>query len=507
MSHDEPLGTTHGRVEVLVLEDNPGDARLLDAELSGEVLIDVHLTVAPRLSDGLHLLASREFDAVLLDLNLPDSRGMETFERLRAAVPEMPLIVCAGTQDDEIALRALRGGAQDYVVKGPGIGPLLARAVHFAVERRRARVELELRAARLEKNRAALRDIVEASADVILILDHSGAVRFVNSGAEKMYGLSAADLAGQAGGFLMQPGTVEIDIPLPGGAVRTAEVRTVEIEWDEEPASLILLHDVTERKLARDQVQAQNVVLEDLVRQRTAELVAANSELEAFAYSVSHDLRAPLRHIKCFTQMLEEEVGAGLGPSARTLLARIPRSVDQMGKLIDDLLAFSRLGICPVSRQPVALGPLVAELIEGLAPDAQGRPVEWSIAGLPGLDADPSLLRVVLVNLLSNALKFTRGRTPARIEVFSANGSHSAPVIAVRDNGVGFALEHAGRLFGVFQRLHSQAEFEGTGVGLATVKRIVARHGGRIWAEAAPGLGATFFFSLGPGETQPVRPS
>ena len=111
------------------------------------------------------------------------------------------------------------------------------------------------------------------------------------------------------------------------------------------------------------------------------------------------------------------------------------------------------------------------------------------------------------MNLLSNALKFTRGRTPARIEVFSANGSHSAPVIAVRDNGVGFALEHAGRLFGVFQRLHSQAEFEGTGVGLATVKRIVARHGGRIWAEAAPGLGATFFFSLGPGETQPVRPS
>ena len=220
MNHDESWGTTRGRVEVLVLEDNPGDARLLHAEFSGEVLIDAHLTIAPRLSDGLHLLASREFDAVLLNLDLPGSRGMETFERLRAAVPEVPLIVYTGVHDDEVALRALRGGAQDYLVKGPGIGPLLARAVHFAVERHRVRAELDLRAARLEKNRAALRDIIDASPDVILILDRSGAVRFVNRGAEKMYGRSAADLVGQAGGFVIQPGTAEIDIPLPGGTAR-----------------------------------------------------------------------------------------------------------------------------------------------------------------------------------------------------------------------------------------------------------------------------------------------
>jgi light-regulated signal transduction histidine kinase (bacteriophytochrome) len=204
--------------------------------------------------------------------------------------------------------------------------------------------------------------------------------------------------------------------------------------------------------------------------------------------------------------MLEEEAGPGLDESARTLLARIPRSVDQMGKLIDALLGFSRLGLCPVSRQLVALGPLVAEVIEELAPDSQGRRVEWSLAGLPSLDADPGLLRVLLVNLLSNALKFTRGRDPARIEVLAAGGSASAPLIAVRDNGIGFAAQYAGRLFGVFQRLHTQAEFEGTGVGLATVKRIVTRHGGRIWAEAVPGAGATFFFSLGPGETALENP-
>ena len=500
MNHDKPLGTARERVEVLVLEDNPGDARLLHAELSAEALFHAHLTVAPRLSDGLYLLATRAFDAVLLDLNLPDSRGLETFERLRAAVPEVPLIIHTGIHDDEIAVQALRGGAQDYVVKAPGTGPLLVRAVHFAIERHRVRVELEMHAARLEKNRATLRRVIEASADVIMILDRAGAVRFVNSGAETIFGRSAADLVGQR--FVIPPGAVEIEIPHPDGTARTAEVRAVEIEieWDDEPASLVSLHDVTGRKRAHEQVEAQNVLLEERVRERTAELLAANSELEAFAYSVSHDLRAPLRHIKGFTQMLEEEAGAGLDASAQALLVRILGSVDRMRKLIDDLLEFSRSGRCPVSRQPVALVPLVREVIEELAPETQGRPVEWCVDGLPCLDADPSLLRVVLVNLLSNALKFTRGRDPARIEVFPGAGSHSGPVIAVRYNGTGFAAKDAGRLFGVFQRLHAQSEFEGTGVGLATVKRIVTRHGGRIWAKAEPGVGATFFFSLGPAE-------
>jgi signal transduction histidine kinase len=500
MNQNQPLGKAHGRAEVLVLEDNPGDVGLLHEELSAEVLLDVNLTVAPRLSDGLDLLGIRQFDAVLVDLNLPDSQGMATFERLRAAMPEVPLIVHTGMHDDEVALQALRLGAQDYLVKGPGVGPALARAIKFAIERHRVRVELELRAAQLEKNRAALRQVVEASADVILILNKAGAVRFVNFGAEDMYGRCAADLVSQAGTFVIQGGTMDIDIPLPDGTLRTAEMRAIEIEWDEEPATLILLHDVTLRQRARERMEAQNVRLEGRVRERTAELVAANAELEAFAYSVSHDLRAPLRHIKGFAQMLEEEAVEHRDASAQTLVGRILRSADRMRELIDSLLGFSRLGRCPVSRQLVDLGPLVNEVIEELSPEVQGRQVEWSIAPLPAIDADPSLLRIVLVNLLSNALKFTRDREPAHIEVFAVEGSHPAPVIAVRDNGIGFAAEDAERLFGVFQRLHSQTEYEGSGVGLATVKRIVTKHGGRVWAEGEAGVGATFFFSLGPEE-------
>jgi len=495
MHHLERWGTVRGRVEVLVLEDNPGDARLLNAEFSGESLIDVHLTVATRLSEGLHLLATRQFDAVLLDLNLPDSTGMETFQRLRAAVPELPLIVYTGIHDDQIAVQALRSGAQDYLVKGPGIGPLMVRAVYFAIERQRVRVELDLRAARLEKNQATLRRIVEASADVILILGHSGALLFVHGGTESLYGRSPADLVGR---LFTQPGALEMDIPCPDGTARTAEVRTVDIDWEGEPASMVSLHDVTERKRAQARIEAEKTLLEERVRERTAELLAANSELEAFAYSVSHDLRAPLRHIKGFTQMLEEEAGASLNETAQSLATRILRSADRMQELIGDLLAFSQLGRCPVTRQLVDPAPLVASVIEELAPEAQGRPVEWSVDPLPSLDADPALLRVVLVNLLSNALKFTRGRDPARIQIFAGAGLSSGPVIAVRDNGTGFSPKEAGRLFGVFQRLHSQAEFEGTGVGLATVKRIVTRHGGQIWAEAQPGQGATFFFSIGP---------
>ena len=240
---------------------------------------------------------------------------------------------------------------------------------------------------------------------------------------------------------------------------------------------------------------------EERLRERTAELEAANKDLEAFSYSVSHDLRSPLRAIDGFARILREDFGPSLPREVTGLLDRVRGGTVRMARLIDDLLNFSRLGSRPVERQPVALRPLVQEIVSELVDPREGRTIELEIEPLPDAHGDPGMVRQLLVNLLANAIKFTRSRDVARIQVGRrdpAPGSGDV-VYSVRDNGVGFEMQYADRMFGVFQRLHRAEEYEGTGVGLAIAQRIVYRHGGRIWAEADPDRGATFFFTLGPG--------
>jgi len=231
------------------------------------------------------------------------------------------------------------------------------------------------------------------------------------------------------------------------------------------------------------------------------QLEAANAELEAFSYSVSHDLRAPLRHMSGFASLLERHAGAQFDDKARHYLATITKAARQMGTLIDDLLAFSRLGRAPLSLQSVDISALVAAVIRESQWDRGS--VQWAVAPLPTLAADPALLRQVWHNLLGNAVKYSQKAAAPHVTV-TAGTDATAPeiVFAVRDNGVGFDPCYAAKLFQVFSRLHSDAEFEGTGIGLALVRRIVARHGGRTWAESTPGRGATFFFSL-PATTHP----
>ncbi len=236
--------------------------------------------------------------------------------------------------------------------------------------------------------------------------------------------------------------------------------------------------------------------LEKRVAERTAELTESNKELEAFAYSVSHDLRAPLRHIDGFLELLQKKTETLLDEQSRHYMNIISNAAEKMGLLIDDLLAFSRMGRHAMSFQPVDLGPMVHDVILEFEPDTAGRIIEWSIGDLPAVSADKAMLRMVLVNLISNALKFTRSRTQAEIEIGFFPDQDSEAVIFVRDNGVGFDMMYVDKLFGVFQRLHSTDEFEGTGIGLASVRRIIARHGGRTWAEGRPNQGATFYFVL-----------
>ncbi len=279
--------------------------------------------------------------------------------------------------------------------------------------------------------------------------------------------------------------------------------------------------DITEQRRAAEEIQELNRDLEQRVRQRTKDLEAANRELEAFSYTVSHDLRAPLRAIIGFARILTEEHAPSLDADVQHYIQVIRENAAQMGALIDGLLAFSRLGRHPLNSRDFHPGNLVREAMEEALAGQEGRQVEVIIGDLPACDADPLLLKQVFVNLLSNALKYTRGRNPARIEVAAVRFADLDPatrdhqpegivdpdsvVYLVRDNGIGFDMRYGDKLFGVFQRLHLPEEYEGAGVGLAIVQRIIHRHGGRVWAVAEPDRGATFYFTIG-DEAQRAHP-
>ena len=237
-------------------------------------------------------------------------------------------------------------------------------------------------------------------------------------------------------------------------------------------------------------------VLNDELEKRSLALEGSNKELEAFAYSVSHDLRAPLRHMAGFAELLQKTAAAKLDDKAQRYLRIILDSAQRMGNLIDDLLAFSRIGRVETQKSPVNLDLLLKEALSEVQQEANGRNIEWKIDNLPVCYGDRSMLRLVLVNLLSNAIKFTRARAKAEIEVGCTNGSADEVVVFVKDNGAGFDMKYVDKLFGVFQRLHHVDAFEGTGIGLATVQRIIHRHGGKVRAEGALDRGATFYFSV-----------
>jgi PAS domain S-box-containing protein len=379
----------------------------------------------------------------------------------------------------------------------------------FALRRRG--IEQELRRARdeLEARHANLLDVTH---DAIFMRGMDESITYWNRGAQELFGWSAAQAVGSNAHELMR--TV---FPRPLDEIRDEFLRTgrwegelgktradgrelvVASRWSlqrdahQRPAAILETNNnVTERKAAEERIRKLNVDLE----RRTIELEASNKELEAFAYSVSHDLRAPLRHVAAYSELLQKQAAPVLDDRCKRYVANLVDSARKMGMLIDDLLAFSKIGRAETRMTLVSLDELAREVLRDVERDTDDRHIDWRISELPHVLGDRSMLRLALSNLVANAVKFTRPRPNARIEIGSRDASSDDLVVFVRDNGVGFDMKYVDKLFGVFQRLHSGETFEGTGIGLATVQRIIARHGGRAWAEGAVDGGATFYFSL-----------
>jgi PAS domain S-box-containing protein len=406
-------------------------------------------------------------------------------------------------------------------------------------ERKRVEDALEEQSKALETQSLMLQSVLDSMAEGLVAADEQGKFIIWNRAAERIVGYGPADLPTQEwsehyGNYL--PDTVT---PMPTeqlplvrairGETCITEIflrnpKVAEGAWIEASGGplrgkdgavhggVVAFRDITKRKADEREIRELTDELEHRVVERTAQLETANKELEAFSYSVSHDLRAPLRHISGFSKMLVEEFASTLDPTAQHYLDRIQSGTQKMGLLVDELLNLARVGRHVLNRQPARLNSIVAEVIAILQPESEGREVDWVISDLPVVECDPVLVKQIFQNLLANALKFTCPRadgnaqagtpapTPHAVIEVSHKEEDGQPVFMVRDNGIGFNMKYVDKLFGVFQRLHRAEEFAGTGIGLATVQRIVHKHGGRVWAEGELNKGATFYFTLGVGK-------
>jgi PAS domain S-box-containing protein len=392
------------------------------------------------------------------------------------------------------------------------LGALVAwfSAVRRSVEQQLLESRDELQKEVAERTQQA--SLLDLTHDTIFVRDMNDVITYWNRGALELYGWTAAEAIGRRSHQLLK---TEFQMPVDelraellrndrwegelqktkadGSRVVVASRWSLRRDIQGRAAAILETNnDISDRKRREEEIRQLNYEL----GKRTTALEASNKDLEAFAYSISHDLRAPIRHMAGFTELLQKHASSILDEKSHRYILTILESAKRMGTLIDDLLAFSRIGRTEARDTTVSLEELLKEVLSEVQPETGGRNIAWRIGALPDLYGDRSMLRLALVNLISNALKFTRTRPQAEIEIGCLEKNKDGAVVFIKDNGVGFDMKYANKLFGVFQRLHPTEAFEGTGIGLATVQRIIHRHGGRVWAESSEGRGATFFFSI-----------
>jgi PAS domain S-box-containing protein len=490
---------------VLVVEDNP------DMNVFIHDILSAHYRVATAANgrEGLEKAGALRPDVIVTDMMMPYMSGEDMVIQLQANVDtaRIPVILLTAKVDAKLSIRLLKEGLRDSLSKPFSAEELLARVARLIDTHRQS-----------ERVRLELASIVESTPDAIMGLNLEGVITSWNRGAEKLYGYTSTEMVGQRG-IILAPeehrgrSAVMIKRLLDGETPDPVEVQHVDKQGDlidvsvsvslirsaaGEPIGVSAIsRDITERKRAEATILELNADLEQRVLERTAQLETANKELESFGYSVSHDLRAPLRTIDGFSEMLEEDCGESLDDVGKSHIKRIRNAAGRMGQLIDDLLSLSRLSRQELVRQEVDVSFLAKEVASFLQAGDRTRTVSFVVEDGARAEGDASLIRAVLENLLGNAWKFTGEKEGAVIE-FGHKQVEGETVYFVRDNGAGFDPDFKAKLFTAFQRLHSQSRFPGSGIGLATVERVVSRHGGRVWAEGEEGVGATFYFTLAP---------
>lgn len=521
-------------LQILHLEDDALDADLVHREIARLGSAPTWLSVGTA-EEFYDAMAHSRIDAIVSDSQVPGIDGLQALQFAREQHPGIPFIFVSGNADPRWAEHCIAVGATDYVAKDELWRlPSALKRLHAARETQRL--------AWLTASRARLAEIVK---QLSLARSVDAIVEIVRAGARDLSGADGATFVLRDGelchyvdedaisplwkgcrfpmetcisGWAMLHGKpavipdITVDARIPQDAYRPTFVKSLVMVPIRAEAPIGAIgnywarpHEATEDEVAMIQALAdstslafENVALyqslEQRVRQRTAELEEANKELEAFSYSVSHDLRAPLRAVKGYGELLA--ASTELHGQAQVFLQHIRQSAQRMDTLIDDMLSLSKATRAEVQHRPVKLGVLVRDVLRPLQASAPERDVQVDIDLEASASGDAALLRLALQNLVSNAWKFTSKREGARIEFFTQQDEQGRTVYCLRDNGAGFDMVHAQRLFEPFRRLHREVDFPGTGIGLAIVHRVIHKHGGEVWAQAAPGQGASFFFTL-----------